>query len=75
AELARNGVTTSTVGLGTEFNESLLTKMADAGEGQAHYGQTPEDLEDSFAEEFQILNKACLRKVTLSVTAGTGVVA
>ncbi len=75
AELARSGVTTSTVGLGTEFNESLLTKMADAGEGQAHYGQTPEDLEDSFAEEFQILNKAWLRKVTLSVTAGTGVVA
>jgi len=75
AELARAGVTTSTVGLGDGFNESLLTKMADAGEGQAHYGQTAEDIEDGFAEEFQVLTQACLRKVTLSVAGGVGVVA
>ncbi|MFZ9202082.1 MAG: vWA domain-containing protein [Opitutales bacterium] len=75
AELARAGVTTSTVGLGGKFNETLLTKIADAGEGQAHYGQTPEDLEDGFAEEFQILNRARLRKLTLRVSGGRGVVA
>jgi len=75
AELARAGVTTSTVGLGDGFNETLLTKMADAGEGQAHYGQTPEDLEDGFAEEFQILSQARLRKLVLSVAGGAGVVA
>lgn len=75
AELARAGVTTSTVGLGVKFNETLLTKIADAGEGQAHFGQKPEDLEDGFAEEFQILSRACLRKVTLKVAGGQGVVA
>lgn len=75
AELARAGVTTSTVGLGDGFNESLLTKIADAGEGQAHYGQTAEDIEDGFAEEFQVLTQACLRKVTLNINGGTGVVA
>ena len=73
--LARAGVTTSTVGLGDGFNESLLTKMADAGEGQAHYGQTAEDIEDGFAEEFQVLSQARLRKLRLRVTAGSGVVA
>lgn len=75
AELARAGVTTSTVGLGDGFNESLLTKMADAGEGQAHYGQTAEDIEDGFAEEFQVLTQARLRKLRLGVNGGVGVVA
>jgi Ca-activated chloride channel family protein len=75
AELAKAGVTTSTVGLGDSFNEHLLGKMADAGEGQAHYGQRPEDLEEGFAEEFAILSRAHLRQVELRVTAGEGVVA
>lgn len=75
AALSRAGVTTSTVGLGSGFNESLLTKMADAGEGQAHYGQTAEDIEDGFAEEFQVLSQARLRKLRLRVTSGAGVVA
>lgn len=75
AELAKAGVTTSTVGLGDGFNEHLLGKIADAGEGQAHYGQKPEDLEEGFAEEFAILSQAHLRQVELKVTAGVGVVA
>lgn len=73
--LAKAGVTTSTVGLGRGFNETLLGKMADAGEGQAHYGQRPEDLEEGFAEEFTLLSRAHLRQVELRVTAGSGVVA
>lgn len=73
--LAKAGVTTSTVGLGTEFNETLLSKMADAGEGQAHYGQRPEDLEEGFAEEFTILSRAHLRQLEIKITAGDGVVA
>jgi Ca-activated chloride channel homolog len=74
-QLAKAGVTTSTVGLGSGFNESLLGRMADAGEGQAHYGQRPEDLEEGFAEEFTLLSRAHLRQLELKVTAGEGVVA
>lgn len=74
-ELAKAGVTTSTVGLGSGFNESLLGRMADAGEGQAHYGQRPEDLEEGFAEEFTILSRAHVRQLEVKVTAGDGVVA
>lgn len=74
-ELAKAGVTTSTVGLGTGFNETLLAKISDAGEGQAHFGQRPEDLEEGFAEEFLILSTAHLRQVELRVSGGNGVVA
>jgi Ca-activated chloride channel family protein len=74
-ELAKAGVTTSTVGLGQGFNETLLAKISDAGEGQAHFGQRPEDLEEGFAEEFLILSTAHLRQIELRVSGGNGVVA
>ncbi|MEN9653087.1 MAG: hypothetical protein RL303_807, partial [Verrucomicrobiota bacterium] len=41
------GITTSTVGLGHGFNESLMTGMATAGEGVANFGQTADDLDEA----------------------------
>lgn len=75
AELAKAGVTTSTVGLGRGFQETLLGKMADAGSGHSHFGQKPEDLEEGFQEELSLLNTTHLRGVEFRVTGGTGVIA
>ncbi len=75
AELAKAGVTTSTVGLGRGFQETLLGKMADAGGGHSHFGQKPEDLEEGFEEELALLSTAHLRDVEFRVTGGTGVIA
>ena len=47
--------TTSTYGLGYDFNEELMVKMANSGLGQSYYGQTSQDLMDPFNEEFQTL--------------------
>ena len=49
------GVTTSTYGLGENFNERLMVEMGRAGRGQSYYGQKVEDLEDPFREEFDLL--------------------
>ena len=70
---AGEGVTTSTVGLGHGFNESLLSGMAQAGEGAANYGQTADDLDEAFEEQFSILSNAFLRQVRISVTGGSDV--
>jgi hypothetical protein len=35
-------VGTTTIGFGEDFDEDLLTAMADAGRGGAHYAPTPE---------------------------------
>ena len=75
AELAKAGVTTSTVGLGRGFQETLLGKMADAGGGHSHFGQKPEDLEEGFEEELALLSTAHLRGVEFRVMGGTGVIA
>jgi Ca-activated chloride channel family protein len=65
SELAGVGVTTSTYGLGRNFNEELMIRMANAGQGNSYYGETAEDLMDPFAEEFDLLAALCAKQVHL----------
>jgi Ca-activated chloride channel family protein len=65
AELAAVGVTTSTYGLGRHFNEELMIRMANTGQGNSYYGETAEDLMDPFAEEFDLLAALCAKQIHL----------
>jgi len=71
--LADTGVTTSTYGLGSSFNEDLMIGMARAGQGNSYYGQTAEDLMDPFREEFALLNALCARRLVLTLQPAAGV--
>jgi Ca-activated chloride channel family protein len=73
AKAAGAGITTSTVGLGHGFNESLMTGMATAGEGVANFGQTADDLDEAFEEQFAIISHSFLRQVRVSVQGGSDV--
>jgi Ca-activated chloride channel family protein len=73
-EWLAKGVTTTTVGLGRGFNEDLMIAMARAGGGQQYYGQTAEDLFDSFDEEFQLLQSLCLRGLQIKLIPAPGVI-
>lgn len=73
AQWLAQGVGTSTVGLGRHFNEDLMTAMAQAGGGRAYYGQTAEDLFDSFDEELALLQALFLRGLRVKPVAGAGV--
>jgi Ca-activated chloride channel homolog len=70
---ARQGVSTSTYGLGRDFNEDLMLAMAAAGRGNAYYGQTAADLAEPFAAEFALLTSLAARGLVLKVTAPHGV--
>lgn len=65
--LANAGVTTSTVGIGMGFNEELMTAMAQAGLGNAIYGDRPEDLYESFDTEISLLKKLAWSEVSLEI--------
>jgi Ca-activated chloride channel family protein len=67
------GVTTSTCGLGREFDESLMTTMARAGGGNPYYGETTADLFEPFAEEFDLISSLYARQVRLSIATCPGV--
>ena len=72
-KMAEAGVTTSTYGLSEHFNENLMAGMASAGQGQAHYGQTAEDLMDPFQEEFDLLEALLARRMRLRILPEKGV--
>lgn len=67
SQLADAGVTTSTYGLGHNFNETLMIEMSSGGLGQGYYGETAEDLADPFKEEFELLQNTVATNLQLRV--------
>ena len=70
-ELARSGISTTTVGIGSGFNETLMTAMAIAGQGAALYGDRAQDLAEPFDSEIGLLSRLAWRDVTLTTSIGT----
>ena len=66
--LAGAGVTTTTVGLGADFNEELMTAIAQAGHGSAHYGERAIDLAETFEAEIGLLSHLQWRNVEMSIS-------
>ena len=54
-ELRRRGIATTTLGVGQDFDEGLLSAMAEAGGGNFQYVADPEGLRAFFARELQEL--------------------
>jgi Ca-activated chloride channel homolog len=65
--MAEQGVTTSTYGLSEHFNEALMLAMAKNGQGQAHYGQTADDLLDPFQQEFDLMEAILGHRLRLRI--------
>lgn len=74
AEWATRGITTSTYGLGRNFNEDLMVAMAQSGGGNHYFGDTADDLMEPFQQEFDLLANLALRQMELTVTAPDGLV-
>ena len=72
-ELRLRGVSTTTFGVGTDFDEALLTAMADAGGGHAYYIADAVQIRDHIASEVGETLEVVARDVELEVLAGEGV--
>jgi Ca-activated chloride channel homolog len=73
AELAARGVSTSTIGIGSDFNEDLLIPMAASGRGNAWHVERPADMDRIFATELQGLIAQAGHTVSLGLTPSDGV--
>jgi len=60
-------VGTTTIGFGEDFDEDLLTTMADAGRGGAHYAPTPEAVPEIFQKEFEDLVSLVAQNVSVEI--------
>lgn len=72
-KLAGLGVSTTTMGVGDDYNEDLMTAMANSGDGNYYYIQSPGQLTDFFTTELQGLMATVGTKVSLGVTPGADV--
>jgi Ca-activated chloride channel family protein len=59
------GVTTTTIGFGDDFNEQLLSAMADAGGGSTYYIESPDEAASVFAHEIEGLLSLSAQNVTV----------
>lgn len=71
--LHQRGVSTSTVGIGGDFNEDLLMPMAQAGGGNAWHVEHAEDMGRIFAVELEGLIAQVGHTVTLALVPSDGV--
>lgn len=71
--LADRGVSTSTMGVGDQFDEELLEAIALSGDGNYYYIDSPEQLPDIFDVELQGLTATVGSRVTLTIQPQAGV--
>ncbi|WP_054520338.1 vWA domain-containing protein [Thermanaerothrix daxensis] len=68
AQLAQRGVSTSTFGVGEDFNEHLLERMATQGDGNFYYIDSPENTQKIFEQEFGELLTITAKNLALQMT-------
>jgi Ca-activated chloride channel homolog len=69
----QRGVSTSTIGIGSDFNEDLLMPMAQSGGGNAWHVVEPDDMQHIFQTELEGLIAQYAHTVSLSLIPADGV--
>ncbi len=70
---ARSEWPLSTVGVGSDFNEYLMTALADAGTGNYYFVERATDLGDVFAREFGAARTTVASAVAVEIAPAAGV--
>lgn len=70
---ARSEYTLTAVGVGDDFNEELMTALADAGTGNYYYVQRATDLGNVFAREFGAARSTVASAVAIEIDPASGV--
>jgi Ca-activated chloride channel family protein len=73
ASLARQGMAVTTIGLGLDYNEDLMTRLALASDGNHFFVEDASDLEYAFATEFGDALSAVAQGVDLHIRCPEGV--
>jgi Ca-activated chloride channel homolog len=67
------GIRTTTIGFGSDYDENLLKAMADAGGGNLHYIEHTDQAPAVFAEEIEGLLSLAAQNLTLRITPAASV--
>ena len=72
-ELRSDGISVSTVGLGDDYNEDLMTALAEASNANYYYVQDAEKLPGVFAKELGASRSLIARSILIRISAPEGV--
>lgn len=71
--LAEEGITVTTIGVGLDYNEDLMTALASESGGNAYFAGSPGDLPEIFAEEIGEAMMIAARDIRIKVRCADGV--
>jgi Ca-activated chloride channel family protein len=72
-ELRSDGISVSTVGLGDDYNEDLMTALAEASNANYYYVKDAEKLPSVFAQELGASRSLLARSIVIRINAPEGV--
>ena len=72
AELNRRGISTSTFGIGYDYDEHLLEAMSNSGGGNFHFLEALNGIPHEFEEEFKKITNISLSNVVILVHVAAG---
>ncbi|WP_167481664.1 anti-sigma factor antagonist [Leptospira montravelensis] len=67
------GISTTTIGVGNDFNEEMLVEIAKAGGGNFHYIDNPEKASDIFFDEFGDIGALYAQAIDVELQLAPGV--
>jgi Ca-activated chloride channel family protein len=73
ASAVKNEFSVSTVGVGTEFNELLMTRIADNGTGNYYFLENPDAFAEVFQKEFYTAKAAAATSVRVEIPMTNGI--
>lgn len=68
-----NQISLTTMGIGSDWNENLLDKMASASGGVSVYIDSPRKIVDVFKDTIRTLSNVVARELSMSINPSTGV--
>jgi Ca-activated chloride channel homolog len=72
-DLRRDGMSVTTIGVGDDYNEDLMTSLAEASHANYYYVRDAEKLPGIFSEELGAARTLVARGVTIRITVPDGV--
>jgi Ca-activated chloride channel family protein len=73
SQLYEEGVNVTTVGVGLDYNEDLMTTLAQEGGGNSYFAQNSDELPDIFAEEVDEAMTVAAKNIKIGVYTSGGV--
>jgi Ca-activated chloride channel family protein len=73
AALIKEGISVTTIGIGNDFNEDLMSQLADRSDGNHYFVESSRDLPRIFAAELGDVLSVAARKIVIEIDCPEGV--